>query len=55
MKKTIKILIVALIAAAGLQISAVNFLPRSTASIEPQNNCDMTAQQAVLDQMPFLP
>ena len=55
MKKILKILIIALIAAAGLHISAVNFLPRSAASIEPQNNGDVTAQQAVLYQMPFLP
>jgi len=54
MEKTLNILVAALIAAAGLQIAAVNFLYRSTNYVELLKNVDLTALQSALSLMPFL-
>ncbi len=53
MGKTLNILVITLIAAAGLQIAAVNVLYRSANYMELLKNVDLTALQSALSLMPF--
>jgi hypothetical protein len=55
MEKTLKILIIALLVATGLQIAAVNFRYRSTEPIALQNTADWSAMQTAVNLMPLLP
>jgi hypothetical protein len=55
MEKTLKILIIALMIATGLQIAAVNFRFRSTGPIALQNTADLAAMQPAVSMMPLLP
>ena len=54
MEKTLNILVAALIAAAGLQIAAVNYLYKSSNYIELLKNVDMTALHTAFSLAPFL-
>ncbi len=54
MEKTLNILVGALLAAAGLQIAAVNFLIMGTNYSELLKGVDFTALQTAFILMPFL-
>ena len=54
MEKTVNILVVALMAAAGLQIVAVHFLYRSVNYSDVLKNVDLTALQTAFNVIPFL-
>jgi hypothetical protein len=53
MEKTLNILVGALLAAAGLQIAAVNFLIRGSNYSELLKGIDLTSLQTVCTLMPF--
>ncbi|MBN2109162.1 MAG: hypothetical protein JW832_17170 [Deltaproteobacteria bacterium] len=55
MEKTLKILIIALMVATGLQIVAVNFRYRGAEPIALQNTADWPAMQTAISLMPLLP